>query len=549
MAPFACGRPPRRLRVVYIRGTDWQRLKQLERQLPRMTRYAQYGLVLVLLSSSLLAFSQGTFQKLLLDAWIPVGHNAQPNALGGVTFTCWTENRFGASGRDVMLVSLDDHGDTIWTRVCGREFDDLSFSLLGTADGGYLVAGTSRASTCSLDPLRTLLIKINALGDTLWTRTYLALYEGLSAIQCQDGGFLIVGNPIAGFYMVRVNAQGALVWSSGYDRLDPPDFDHQFSAYSVAECTDGGFLVVGGRDNGSAFLSKVSVDGVLEWTKLAATDTELLFKRIVRTTDGGFIILGGTNENYMLMKVDSLGDPLWTKAYAPPAGGWGRELITTSDGGYALIGGTDQPSGPTDDVYFLKTDSVGDVLYSGSFGDVGWDVGASIVEAPAGGYFLVAWSESFGPNSSIYVIKTDSAGRGDCYYQEIETTVSTVEVTWSYFELEALSTTPVELNGGFMMSGGASILPVCPVGVNSPDYQNNSIQLYPNPAHDQFTIAMASHDLRSEIEIFNAQGKKVYQTKVDRPEIVIDCALYPSGIYLVKVTTVDGAAVQRVILD
>lgn len=504
-----------------------------------------YGILLVLLASASLVYSQGTFQKLILDAGLLNHHDVRLNAVGGVTFTCWIENRFGASGKDIMLVSLDDHGDTLWTKVFGREFDDLSFSLLSTADGGYLIAGTSRSGISSLDPLRTLLIKTNASGDTLWTRAYLALYEGFSTIECQDGGFFMVGNPIAGFYMVRVNAKGELVWTSGFDRFEPPDYDHQFSAYSAVECADGGFLVVGRRDGGSGFLSKVNLNGVLEWTKLAVTSNGLMFRRIIRTADGRFIILGGTNGYNVLLKTDSLGNPIWTMGYAAPANGAVLQLTTTSDGGFALIGDT----GPSDDVYFLKTDSVGDVLHSGSFGDVGWDVGRSIVEALDGGYFLGAWSGSFGSNSSVFMIKTDSAGRGGCYYQDVETTVSTVEITWSDFELDTLNTTVVEVNAGCMMGAGVSPVPICPVGVSSPDGQNNSIQLYPNPATDRILVAIPKDHSQTVIEVFNAIGERVLTQKSNSSQTTFDCSSFARGIYLVKITTATKTLTQRVVLE
>jgi hypothetical protein len=487
--------------------------------------------------------------KMVPNASPTQGQNAQSSANGGLVFTCRVEDRFGTSGTDIMMVALDGQGDTVWTRVFGREFNDMSFALLKTDDGGYLVAGTSVSSTSTLDPLRTLLIKTNAFGDTLWTSSYLALYEGLSAIQCLDGGFLLVGNPIAGFYMVRISDQGELIWTSGFNRYEPPYFAHQFSAYSAVECADGGFLVVGGRSNGSAFLSKTSSSGILEWTKLAASSNGLLFKRIIGTNDGGFIILGGTNEVHFLMKIDVLGNVIWTKGYSPPAGGWAREVIATSDGGFAMIGGADQPSGPTDDVYFLKTNNTGDVVYSGSFTASEWDVGMYITEAPEGGYYLVGWTNSFGFNSSVFVIKTDSSGVGDCYYQNLETTESTIDINWSDIELETLDVAATEQTAGCMVGTGVSTTSLCPVGIVVHQEQSDFVQVRPNPATEQFTIIMHPDQRQSNIEVFNVLGERVHAIRTFTLQTTIYCSSLPRGIYLVKITSSTATVTKRIVLE
>lgn len=214
-----------------------------------------------------------------------------------------------------------------------------------------------------------------------------------------------------------------------------------------------------------------------------------------------------------------------------------------------MTGVTHQSDSMSSDVCFLKTDGLGEVQFSRTFGDTEWDAGRGIVEAEDGGYLIIGWSQSFGFNQSMYLIKTDSTGASDCHQDSVTTIVTDIDLVWQDLELDTFPSNTVEYSAACSIRSGATVLAVCPVGVNEQPAIDLPIEVFPNPAHDRFTVALASEHLGSEIEIFNAQGKKVYQTRVDRPEMVIDRVPYPSGIYLIKVTTVDGAAVQRIIFD
>jgi hypothetical protein len=214
-----------------------------------------------------------------------------------------------------------------------------------------------------------------------------------------------------------------------------------------------------------------------------------------------------------------------------------------------MIGGADQPSGPTDDVYFLKTNNTGDVVYSGSFTASEWDVGMSITEAPEGGYYLVGWTNSFGFNSSVFVIKTDSSGVGDCYYQNLETTESTIDINWSDIELETLDVAATEQTAGCMVGTGVSTTSLCPVGIVVHQEQSDFVQVRPNPATEQFTIIMHPDQRQSNIEVFNVLGERVHAIRTFTLQTTIYCSSLPRGIYLVKITSSTATVTKRIVLE
>ncbi|TKJ40601.1 hypothetical protein CEE37_06455, partial [candidate division LCP-89 bacterium B3_LCP] len=112
-----------------------------------------------------------------------------------------------------------------------------------------------------------------------------------------------------------------------------------------------------------------------------------------------------------LVKTDSLGDTLWTKTFGA-TWGWDecRSVQQTTDGGY-ILGGFAQfgPSGL--DMYLVKTDSLGDTLWTKTFGGSDYDQCLSVQQTSDGGYILGGGTHSFGAGFlDMYLVKTDSLG-------------------------------------------------------------------------------------------------------------------------------------------
>ena len=106
--------------------------------------------------------------------------------IGGYT------NSYGAGGCDLYLVKANSQGDTLWTRTYGTRYDDESHSVLQTTDSGYIMAGSTDSGLFSEN---AYLIKTDAQGDTLWTRTYGGenYARFYSVQQTADGGFIMIG--------------------------------------------------------------------------------------------------------------------------------------------------------------------------------------------------------------------------------------------------------------------------------------------------------------------------------------------------------------------
>ena len=69
--------------------------------------------------------------------------------------------------------------------------------------------------------------------------------------------------------------------------------------------------------------------------------------------------VGAGYEAVYLIKTNASGDTLWTRTYGGRGSARGYSAQQTSDGGYIIAGHTGSFGGGGDDVYLIKTDSLG----------------------------------------------------------------------------------------------------------------------------------------------------------------------------------------------
>ncbi len=138
---------------------------------------------------------------------------------------------------------------------------------------------------------------------------------------------------------------------------------------------------------------------------------------VQQTLDGGYIVVGvessfgaGGRDIYMI-KTDASGDTLWTRSFGGPGDDYGMSVKQTTDKGYIVVGYTNSFGQGFDDVYLIKTDSLGDVLWSKTYGGTDFDFGSSVQQTSEGGYIVVGSTASFGSgNYDVYLIKINSTG-------------------------------------------------------------------------------------------------------------------------------------------
>jgi hypothetical protein len=102
----------------------------------------------------------------------------------------WTIN----VNSDVFLVKIQDIGDTLWTKSTGQgAANDVAFGITPTADNGFLIAGKNYNLVNNHNDM--YILKIDADGDSLWSYSHITNThdEAHVAHQAADGNIYLFG--------------------------------------------------------------------------------------------------------------------------------------------------------------------------------------------------------------------------------------------------------------------------------------------------------------------------------------------------------------------
>jgi hypothetical protein len=167
------------------------------------------------------------------------------NTFGGETYAVAGYGRWGTEYDDFYLIKTEQDGDTLWTRVYGSTRWEFAEGLDLTSDHGYVVAGYSSSFGAAYYDF--LVARVDAGGDSLWQRLYYRLgYEYARSVrETPDGGYIVAGETNWGthggndVYLIKLDARGDTLWTRVYGSAS-----HD-TAYEVQVTSDGGYIIGG----------------------------------------------------------------------------------------------------------------------------------------------------------------------------------------------------------------------------------------------------------------------------------------------------------------
>lgn len=371
------------------------------------------------------AIAMGSFFAQSFGEDDAIATSLRPTSDGGYVVAGYNEYPFGASGSS-FLRRVDREGKEVWSRALGSGGRERASCLAEVDDGGYLVAGTSKPSVSA--GLDGWLVKTDGNGNRIWEKTYggddaqgFYYVESLAGGGCVAAGYTESAGE-SDTWVVRLDAKGKELWQRN---LGAPGSD---LANSVHKTGDGGFIVGGevspeGGEVADARMIRLDAQGNLVWSRTYGGPADDGFFDVLPTSDGGFIATGYTassglgGNDLWLVKMDRSGTEVWSRTFGWKADDVGLHVIETADGGYVASGYADNYR-MVSGAFLLKVSASGEEIWSRAYAR-GWaptqlglrDVAFWVEEIP-GGYLLACGSQRpcAGTNGAN-VIKTDSWGR------------------------------------------------------------------------------------------------------------------------------------------
>jgi hypothetical protein len=505
-------------------------------------------LITVFALSATYVNGQITFQKTFGGLGWDNGYSVQQTTDGGYIIAGSTSTNSSGVG-NVYLIKTNSNGDTLWTKSYGGWDEDYGICVQQTTDGGFVITGGSESFGAGSRDV--YLIKTAANGDTLWTKTYGGWNsdDGYSIRQTTDGGYVIVGltssfGGITNVYLIKTDANGNPLWSKAYGGNSNEEGN------SVQQTNDGGFIIAGstesfGVGNYDVYLIKTNSNGDTLWTKTYGGIYDDHGYSVQQTTDNGYIVVGvtesfgGGSQDIYLVKTNNLGDVIWTKTYGDTLVDWGDNVQQTTDGGYIIVGSCSY------NVYLIKTNANGGTLWTKIFGGVSnLDYGYSVQQTTDGGYIIAGSTDSFGIGN-IYLIKTDANGNGGC--NQLDTTTITTSPATQQTSPSTIIINPTTIvsNTATIMRSGGVVTTLCTnVSISEISSNSESINVYPNPTSDNLTIETPQ---KATIEIINIQGQIIKTLQTTDNKTSVDVSALSGGVYIIKLITGEGSVVRKFI--
>lgn len=457
--------------------------------------------------------------------------------------------------------------DTLWTRTYGGPELELGYSAIQATDSNYIICGCKHYETDIVD---IMLLKVNTNGDTVWCRTYGSpdLDFGRSVQETYDGGFLIAGSTYhntageADLLLVKTNNIGDIVWTKTYGG---PEIDY---ATSLQKAVGGGYIVAGNTglyDQGDMdiWLLRIDENGDTLWTQTYGDNGQEIAEGIETTSDNGYVIIGSTDSfglgstDVYLVRTNSVGDELWARTYGDVRSDRGNYVLQTYDGGYIIAGGRTPIDAGQLDLYLIKTDEIGDTLWSKMYGGVGTDEATSLFQTSDRGYLVVGFTSSFGAgNADVYLLKTDENG-------DTVATTTYGGANWDSGHSLIKTSDHGYLICGFSLSFGNGDHDVYLIKLTSDqvgiDSETNKLlpdkfilhQNYPNPFNPRTTIYFELPNPHFvTLKVYDLLGREV-KTLIDEQKhagthnVIFDASQLTSGIYFYRLQAGDFIELKR----
>jgi len=508
-----------------------------------------------------------------------VGGSIVLDALGNKFVTGYFQSstiNFGSdtltnNGRgDVFLVKYDTNGNVLWAKSAGGTNFDWGKSVTVDALGNAYVTGYFESPTITFGSFTltnnglgdVFLVKYDANGIVQWAKSaigtsndwgksvtvdaignaYVTGYFRSPTITFDSYTLTNSGSYLGEIFLVKYSTSGNVLWAKSAGgpnsdegtsiALDALGNLYMTGYFESPAITFGTFTLTNSKYF-AMFLVKYDTSGNVQWAKSGIGENQDWGRSVALDAIGNAYVTGNfqsptltfgsytlTNNglgDVFLVKYDASGNVLWAKSAGGTTDDLGLSVATDAMSNAYVTGNFNSPTITFDsyiftnsgdrDLFLAKYDASGNVLWAKSAGGWGWDEGNSVAVDVCGNSYVTGDFQS--PTITFGTITLTNAGYVDILFAKAES--------------------------------GSS-------GIN--ENQNSiSVSVYPNPVAEKIKLIMPDGETIYNIKIVNVEGEELRQQEVNGSNPTIDVSTLPNGMYILRILGDKGVKVKKFIKE
>lgn len=285
-------------------------------------------------------------------------------------------------GMDYWVQKLDSEGAVEWSKTYGGSLDDFCYAMTLSHDGGFILAGVSYSVDGDITDPHGLgdiwIVKLDALGTILWEKSLGGTHTEypVDIIQDSDDNYICIGNTYSN------------------------DLDVTEHHGTTSSC--------------DSWIVNISDAGILNWQHAYGSDNNDYSAAIVEIEDVGYMVscaagggsgdvssFNGGSSDFWVLNLNTKGDLLWEKCFGGTDLDAATDIVMDNDGNFIISGGTYSDDGDVTgfhggatDCWVVKVDVEGNPIWMRCYGGSGSEFAYDAMLTTENTYAICAETQS-----------------------------------------------------------------------------------------------------------------------------------------------------------
>jgi hypothetical protein len=322
--------------------------------------------------------------------------------------------------------NIDEGVETPLSIIFGGQKEDGFDFIISIGNGEYMAGGRGGTS----EQRDAFVMKINESGQIIWSKFIDSYISGLSGserfgsgIVDIDGNIVLAGEVehfIIGrkAFVVKMNREGEIIWSkiiAGSD--DNIVGGGEVRTTPIVQDFDGNYIIAGTIQkrygDKDMYIAKLNRSGEVQWFRTIGGIYDDFANSVKVDSAGNYIVVGKTNgfgfgmDDIFAVKLNSNGEIIWAKAIGGSSSDFAADVLVKGNS-YIIAGGTESFGIGRYDIYLLKLNESGDIIWSNAMGGPENEFALHSILDKYGNVIAVGWIESVGPDDAFVLEISDS---------------------------------------------------------------------------------------------------------------------------------------------